>query len=247
MRVPKRIWQTWKTSEVPEKWRSSPESIRRLCPDWEYVLTTDEQNREFVQKEFPQFLDLYMSFDREIYRVDMVRYLLLYKYGGVYMDLDLELLRPLEDLLDIDSELYLVRTPNLGGYTNALMASAPGVTFWLDCIAEIAHRVQYKPWYIQGDLQVLWTTGPSMITSVAARYTHPYVTIPYRLGHPCSVCDNYRGTGDLSQAYVKELEGSSWSGSAAIVHYFMCCTGTVLAILGVILLLIFLFWWIGKS
>ncbi len=239
MQIPKRIWQTWKTSTVPDKWRPSPQSIQKFCPDWEYRLTTDEQNRNFVKQIFPQYYELYQSFDREIYRVDIVRYLLLYSYGGVYIDLDLELIRPLEELLTGDSDLYLVRTPNLGGYTNAFMAPAPGCPFWLECISEIAHRAKYRPWYIQGDLKVLWTTGPQMITSVISRYNRPFMTIPYRLGHPCSICDNYNGTGDLSEAYVRELEGSSWSGSAATVHYIMCCWETILAIV-VLLLIVFL-------
>ena len=237
-KIPKIIWQTWKTHQVPDKWKTSPESIQRFCPGWTYHLTDDQENLQFVKEHFPQFLDLYQSFDREIYRVDMVRYLRLYLYGGVYLDLDLELIKPLEDLLTEEGNLYLVRTPNLGGYTNAFMASAPGVEFWIRCIHEIANRVVHKPFYIQGDLKVLWTTGPQMITSVATKYNRPFVTIPYALGHPCTVCDNYDGVGDLSQAYVKELEGSSWSTSASVVHYVWCRWYAILALL--LLILVFL-------
>lgn len=115
MGIPKIIWQTWKTHQVPEKWSQSPESIRLTAPDWDYHLTDDQENLEFVQREFPEYLPLYLSFDREIYRVDIIRYLRLYRHGGVYMDLDIKLKRPLDELFKTDADLFLVKTPNLGG------------------------------------------------------------------------------------------------------------------------------------
>ena len=40
--IPKIIHQTWKTKEVPEKWKKSQEEWQRLHPDWLYILWTDE-------------------------------------------------------------------------------------------------------------------------------------------------------------------------------------------------------------
>lgn len=243
MGIPKIIWQTWKTHQVPDKWKASPESIRHHCPDWSYRLMSDLQNLEFVQQEFPEYLSLYRSFDREIYRVDLVRYLLLYRYGGVYMDLDLKLKRPLDQLFKGHHDLYLVRTPNLHGYTNAFMASRPGCPFWLRCIEEIQRRSQNRPWYILGDLRVLWTTGPGMITRVAQDYNRPFVTIPYLLGHPCSICDHYLNRPCSSEeSWVEELPGSSWTGMAS--HLFrtaVCRWDYIVPILIVLLLLLIFF------
>jgi len=238
MGIPLLIWQTWKTHRVPEKWADSPKSIHKWAPEFHYRLFDDEENRLFVEEQFPEWLPLYLSFDREIYRVDMVRYLRLYRYGGVYMDLDLKLKLPLSDLFTSDADLYLVRTPNGGGYTNSFMASKPGCLFWLYCIEEIHHRVKHKPWYVQGDWKVIWTTGPSMITKVVSEYDRPFVTVPYKLGHPCSVCDHYRGACiSESSAYVEELEGSSWtSPSVKLVHAVYCEWQTVLLMLAVLAL-----------
>jgi len=239
--IPKRIWQTWKTHTVPEQWKASPESIHKYCPDWTYQLMDDQDNLQFVQETFPEYLSLYLQFDREIYRADMVRYLLLYKYGGVYLDLDIQLQRPLDHLFNTGSDLYLVQTPNWVGYTNSFMASAPNCPFWMKCIQKIKDRVENKPWYIQGDLKVLWTTGPNMVSEVIREYNHPYVTVPYKLGHPCTICDHYLGRNCVNvESYIQELPGSSWSTSASLFHFLICRWQLVVFILIVLILVLVL-------
>lgn len=222
MVIPANIWQTWKTKRVPDEWIDSPASIAAYCPAWDYTLTTDDDNRAFVAEHYPRYLYLYNSFDREICRADMVRYLLLHRYGGVYLDLDMALTTPLDDIL-AGSSLVLVSTPNWSGVTNAFMASAPDHPFWIDVVDEIEYRANNTPWYVMGDAKVLWTTGPGMLSSVARESVYPYTTIPYRVGHPCSVCDHYFERPCPSDASViRELRGSSWSSSASWFHALVC-------------------------
>lgn len=213
MPIPRLLWQTYKTHTVPQKWKTSPISLMQHHPAWEYNLTDDEENRMFVKENYPEHLLLYDRLWKElkpIASVDMVRYLLLHKHGGVYLDLDYRAVKPFDSLFASNASLYLVRTPNLGGYTNSFMASAPGCDFWMQCIAEIKKRIDNAPWYIRGDVRILWTTGPGMITSVANEYTQPFMTLPYKLAHPCSICDHYNGTICTSEeSYVEEFEGSS--------------------------------------
>lgn len=97
--VPKILHQTWKNCTLP--WRQAfwREECRRVLPsDWKLLLHTDDDNRAFMAREFPEYLQLYDSYDLSIQRVDAVRYFYLYRYGGVYMDLDFTCLRPLEEL-----------------------------------------------------------------------------------------------------------------------------------------------------
>ena len=66
-----------------------------LPRNWSMWLWTDEDNRELIARDFPSFLPLYDGYDVKIKRIDAVRYFYLYKYGGVYMDLDVMCLHPL--------------------------------------------------------------------------------------------------------------------------------------------------------
>jgi mannosyltransferase OCH1-like enzyme len=107
--IPKRIMQTWKTSDVPEKWKASPASIKQHMPDWQYTLMTDTMNRAFVEQHFSDFLPYYDGFKYPIQRADAIRYMWLYIHGGLYLDLDCELLESLEPLLTVDHGLHVFK------------------------------------------------------------------------------------------------------------------------------------------
>ena len=165
--------QTWKTSEVPENWKISPQSVQERMPDWKYVLMTDEDNERFVKKYFPDFLDTYESLEYPIMKADAIRYMWLYVYGGVYMDLDIELTKSLEDLFYENNDIYVVQSGNVGSvYTNSFIASKPHCKIWLDCLKEV--KKAYKWWMIGKHLKVMSKTGPLMLTRVINRNKHKY-------------------------------------------------------------------------
>src|SRR5690349_8393884 len=94
--IPKLIHQTWKSSEVPHKWIPFVEKVKQLNPGWSYQLWTDADNDIFVKTHFPEFYPVFKGFSREIMRADVIRYLIMYKLGGVYLDLDYEVLAPFD-------------------------------------------------------------------------------------------------------------------------------------------------------
>ena len=94
--IPRIIHQTWKDSAVPKKWHPFIKAVKEMNPTWEYRLWTDNDNDEFVAEEFPDFVDIFRGFSRNIMRADVIRYLIMYKIGGVYLDLDYEVLAPFD-------------------------------------------------------------------------------------------------------------------------------------------------------
>ena len=47
--VPKVIHQTWKTRDVPDKWRAARDSCIQLHPDYEHKLWTDAEGLQFIE------------------------------------------------------------------------------------------------------------------------------------------------------------------------------------------------------
>lgn len=244
VKIPRIIMQTWKDHNIPKKWRESSQSIQEHMKDWKYVLMTDEDNRNFVKDHFPEFLSYYDGFEYNIQRVDAIRYMWLYIHGGIYMDLDFVVLKPLDDLFkDItNAEIYLVSSGNIGVYiTNSFMAAKPKCKLWLDVIERMKKPL---PWFYLGKhMRVMNTTGPIMLTHVVTNSSYPYIRLPKAKINPCSVCDLRCPLGDT---YLRPLEGSSWVGyDTAVYNYFMCNWKPV-SIFVVILVVFILLWIIIK-
>lgn len=235
--IPKIIMQTWKNRDIPEKWKTSPESIKKYMPDWEYVLMTDEDNRNFVRKHFPDFLPYYDNFKHDIQRADAIRYMWLYVNGGIYMDLDYEMRYPLDKLFTGDSEVFLVSSGNIGSYvTNSFMASKPKCKLWLEMIEAMKQKPSW--YYIGKHIEVMNTTGPVMLTHVIKKSKTIYTMIPGKYINPCSVCNL---NCDISESYLKPLEGSSWvSYDTKLYNFFMCNWKRVAALIFILLILLLL-------
>ncbi|MEM8995611.1 MAG: glycosyltransferase, partial [Acidobacteriota bacterium] len=99
MPIERTLHQSWKTADVPERFRPWVDGVRRLHPDFDYRLWTDDDNERLIAERYPWFFDTYRGYRHPVERADAARYFVIYTHGGVYLDLDMECLRPLDPLL----------------------------------------------------------------------------------------------------------------------------------------------------
>lgn len=142
--IPHIIFQTWKTrTRLPDNYAYWSQSFRDQNPGYQYVLWDDADNRDFIAQDFPWFLGIYDSYPAEIFRADIVRFFFLFRFGGVYSDLDTQCLRPLDQVL-AGKHVVLGRMSWTEEFTqaipNAMMASRPGELFWLLAITIAIER-----------------------------------------------------------------------------------------------------------
>ena len=186
MKIPKIIHQTWKNPQVPKKWIPLVKKVQELNPEWEYRLWTDEDNDRFVSEEFPDFQPTYQGFSRPIMRADVIRYLIMYRLGGVYLDLDYEVLQPF-DFGDHSLILPLNRSRKSGDpqdeLGNCIFASTPGHPFWQDVISDL----EQNPPVVTDYPQIYEATGPSFLTRIYKenKDKYPHIWLPDKpLYHP---------------------------------------------------------------
>jgi len=174
--IPKILHQTWKNATLPPDLVTLQRTWQSHHPDWTYYLWTDVDNREFLRRHYPWFLPIYDSYPEPIMRVDAVRCFILYHFGGVYVDLDFECLRPMEPLLADQQvvfgleppahlELHFPKERGLQQIVcNAWMASVPGHPFWEHLFKQLIayHRAP-------GPLDA---TGPFLLTRAYQSYPH---------------------------------------------------------------------------
>jgi FkbM family methyltransferase len=133
--IPSTIFQTWKSKfDFPQNYAIWRRTFSLHNPHFEHILWDDNDNLRFVAENFSWFLETYRSYPREIYRADAIRYFFLYAIGGIYADMDVECLRPLDGLLGRGDLLLgrMGRDPDHPhSIPNAVMASKPRQEFWL--------------------------------------------------------------------------------------------------------------------
>lgn len=218
--IPKLIMQTWKTHELPDKWKATQSSIKKYMPDWNYILMTDEMNRAFIQTHFPDFIPYYDAFPYPIQRADAIRYAWLYIHGGLYLDCDFELLAPLDELFFDDRDLFLLassNTPNV--LTNAFMAAKPGNKVFTDMIEEMKLPPLFS--YFERHLLVMNTTGPMSFNRVVKRSGQLYKQLPSAKLNPYTICDTVH---DKPGTLLRPLEGSSWVSGTGVLWQWCYCS-----------------------
>ena len=174
MRIPKVIHQTWKTGSIPAAFIPFVRTWQEHHPGWTYQLWTDQMNRAFIARHFPDFLACYDHYPAAIQRVDAVRYLILYKIGGLFVDMDYECLRDVSCLLEEQSCVFglepeahcrLHRKNRI--ISNAFMAAAPGLPFFEALYREL---LTCQPRTTHPFDRILESTGPFMLTRVYEQY-----------------------------------------------------------------------------
>ena len=97
MSIPKIIHYCWfGGGPISPESRKCIESWKKYCPDYK-IIEWNEQNFEISQNRYAQ-----QAYEAKKYAFvsDYVRLAVLYRYGGIYLDTDVELVRPLDELLE---------------------------------------------------------------------------------------------------------------------------------------------------
>ncbi|KAH8118969.1 hypothetical protein DFH11DRAFT_1562217, partial [Phellopilus nigrolimitatus] len=103
-------------------------------PQWRFELWDTARANAFVAEHYPDLLDTYLGYGQEIQRSNVIRYLILYKMGGIYLDLDIKCKAPLDFFTTVD----WISPPGLPtGINNAFMAARPGHPFLKHAIANL--------------------------------------------------------------------------------------------------------------
>jgi len=97
-KIPKKIHYCWIGGKpIPEHNKKIMESWKKFCPDYE-IIEWNESNYDFTKNRYMReaFENKQWAFAPDYARLDII-----YEYGGIYLDVDVELVKPLDDLLNL--------------------------------------------------------------------------------------------------------------------------------------------------
>lgn len=108
--IPRIIHQTYKTKELPNEIQNVVNRLKEMNPTFEYRFYDDEDCVRFIKTNYDEeTLSLYQSINPKYgsAKADFFRYLLMYKVGGVYLDIKSCTTKPLEEVL-LPTDEYLL-------------------------------------------------------------------------------------------------------------------------------------------
>jgi inositol phosphorylceramide mannosyltransferase catalytic subunit len=171
--IPQVLHQTWKSKiDIPENFALWRQSFLDCNPGIEARLYDDADNRALLAETFPSLLPLYEAFPREIFRADFIRPIYLFRFGGVYADMDFQCLQPLCGIRSGGSAVVLGRMGENEAFEhsipNAIMLSQAGQGFWIGVLAFIEkawHRNARDP-----AVRPERVTGPVVLREAVSAY-----------------------------------------------------------------------------
>lgn len=205
--IPKRFIQTGKSRDLSLTEQAARASLLALNPGFEHVYFTDPEVVSFIDSEFPQYRATFDGFRYPIQKFDFFRYLVVYRLGGFYFDLDVFLARSVDDLTVEKcvfpfEELTLNRFLRekyqvdweIGNYAFAAEAGDP----FLAAVIENCVRAQKEPAWVapmlagipslfRSGFDVLNTTGPGLVSRTLAE--RPDLARNVTVLFPKDVCD----------------------------------------------------------
>jgi mannosyltransferase OCH1-like enzyme len=205
MTIPRVIHQTIPDkANLDELISKNIQHLKSINKSWDYCLYDDKDCARFISDRYGSVMLNYYERINPLYgaaRADLFRYLLIYEYGGVYLDIKSTIVSPLDNVL-LEDDVYLlskwrngpgedyegwgIYNPSIDGveseYQQWYIAASPGHPFLKAVIEKVRHNIdRYSPFTDGvGKNGVMKLTGPIAYTSAIE---------PIRSSDKCRVVD----------------------------------------------------------
>ena len=110
MKIPKLIHQIWFQGEeqIPPNLLEYHKTWFQLNPDYTVLVWDQKKIENLVNEQETWIKETYFYYKKMIQKIDFAKYVILYTYGGIYMDMDVKCLQSLNKTPAIaDSDLVL--------------------------------------------------------------------------------------------------------------------------------------------
>jgi hypothetical protein len=116
--IPKNIFQIYHNKSLIKK--IVKDEITELNPDYEYFIYDFEEGVDFVKNNFEKdiadkIIYFINNIEKYAHKSDLLRYCLLYIYGGVYLDVDLKQKMSLNEIINQSENSDIITSTGLTG------------------------------------------------------------------------------------------------------------------------------------
>lgn len=179
------IWRTWKTHQIPNKFEQLNQSWIIKNPDYQIKLYNDEECLNFVTNNFNErIIQAYHAMPLGVMKADFWRYLIVYKHGGYYCDIDSQCNESLSNWLPQNAKLVISKETCFY-FVQWAFYSEPGHKIFEYLIELICERVLVEGIDVhykignnkKFDTFVHYYTGPLVWTEAILKYINELLDI----------------------------------------------------------------------
>jgi len=237
--IPKTIHQIWFQGEdnIPSHLYHYHTSWKKIHPTYKFILWDENKINILIQTiNIPWIEKLYHNYDIMIQKIDLAKYIILYVYGGIYIDMDVKCLSHLDSLnttlqnlswneLDaIFSKSKKVHMQNIimsfighdiseDIINNGIIMIRPRHPIMYEILKE-AHKNNYSIYkHLSNTLYIFITTGPICVTKVLQKYKHnPHIKILHHTYfEACDIDEVHRNCKPPNYAIGLHVYENSWT------------------------------------
>lgn len=194
--VPKLIHQIWFQGKVnaPEYLIEHHNLWLQKHPNYRFIFWDQSSIENLINDiDTPDLIwikDTYFSFKLLIQKIDFAKYIILYVYGGIYLDLDIKCLKSLDNLLqskDLTNKNIILSSLTydfgqrviifLSGHfntsnlvNNGIIMAAPKHPFILDLMIRVNKSKNNYYKYVNNSLYIFYSTGPIVLSKTVSKY-----------------------------------------------------------------------------
>lgn len=158
--IPKKIHYFWfGHNDIPDEYKRNIETWEKYCPSYE-IIRWDENNCNISENRYAK-----EAYERRKYGFvpDYFRLKMIYEYGGIYLDTDVELLKPLDDLL------YLTAYAGFEDNEKVALGVGFGAIKGFPLLKEM-YEVYENISFIKNDGSLNTTASPTYQTSILKKH-----------------------------------------------------------------------------
>lgn len=179
---------------IPNREKELANNLKELHPDYRYMFWTDAID---LPTNVKYWYDKFYSMKNYVFCADLLRIWVVYKWGGMYLDIDFNIQKRLDPIFEHESVLFY---HNDTDYTipNNLIGATKGSPLLKHCLDGVS---EYTSWY-----------GPSWFGEVVKNY----LGLPYQISQaPVAQAlakhnVHYHQYWEFEQTYGKHLSLYSW-------------------------------------
>lgn len=169
--IPKIVHQIWLGSSVPQRFHRMVESLKIVYPQeegWMHRLWTDDNTEDLVDNMPTKLL---WNSSCIIARCNLLRYELMRRFGGVYVDMDVELNKPLG--LALPSDHFAFCDADHNQPNQCMLISSEGHGFWEFVADSICRWTQGSESQLRDGQQQVHYTGHKAFARALHAYARP--------------------------------------------------------------------------